>query len=92
MLVFKAQEFSVPGYAFFKFPGTGLLAYIGVDANINPWHQLGIVFAFVFAIRVLHYVLLWVQVYPYVKYQLDWLRVRASPTNWNRPQAQSMKV
>lgn len=69
-LVFDNQNFmssAVPGRVV---PGASLIAYLSIS-EVDPWHQLAIVFAFVIGLRVVHFVLLWLHVFPYVKYQLS---------------------
>jgi ABC-type multidrug transport system ATPase subunit len=73
-LVFSNQKFTIPQVPGYLLPGSSIIASLAIDPSLKPWNQLGIMFGFVLAIRVLHFILLWVHVYPYVSYQLDWLR------------------
>lgn len=72
--MFSNQKFSIPQVPGYLLPGSSIITSLEIDPNLKPWNQLGIMFGFVLAIRVLHFILLWVHVYPYVSYQLDWLR------------------
>lgn len=73
-LVFDDRPFAISGVPGEFVPGGDIIAPFSIAEDLDLWGQLGILFAFVIAIRILHYLLLWVHVYPYVKYQLDgWL-------------------
>lgn len=72
-LVFSNQMFVVSGSDPEQLvSGSSLITAFSLPQDLQPWRELGIVLAFVVAIRVLHFVLLWMRVYPYVKHQLDW--------------------
>lgn len=71
-MVFDHQIFAVSALSGRFVSGSTVIAYLSINKDLKPWPQLGILFAFVIIIRVLHFILLWVNVYPYVKYQLSW--------------------
>lgn len=52
--------------------GPSRIAYLSIGDDVDPWTNLAIVFGFVIAIRIIHFLLLWAHVYPYVKHQLEW--------------------
>lgn len=71
-LVFVNQKFEVSSRLGTYVTGASRIAGLKIKEDFKPWNQLGILFAFVVAIRILHFILLWVHVYPYVKHQLSW--------------------
>lgn len=71
-LVFANQMFESSTKHGTYVTGPSRIAYLHIGDDVHPWNNLGIVFCFVIAIRVVHFLLLWVHVYPYVKHQLEW--------------------
>lgn len=71
-LVFSGRDFAITGLPDVFFPGSEVIAAYELPDSLNPFHELGILFGFIFAIRILHFVLLSVHVYPYVSHRFEW--------------------